>query len=79
MGSLVLMRGLCKGIFYSLRKHSERLDVKDFDTNAKADLSLQDIDTEVITDKGFWFSWSNKRGDIGNIKSRIDSMVNSKW
>lgn len=41
---------------------------------------MEDIDTEDLNSKGFFFTWSNKRGGLGNVRSRIDrAMVNSPW
>ena len=70
------------GDFNFVRKYKERLDEEISDSSAAEEFNscLEDIDTEDMPSKGFWFTWTNKRGGVGDIKSRISrDMVNSAW
>ncbi|KAH7850805.1 hypothetical protein Vadar_003220 [Vaccinium darrowii] len=61
---------------------AERVGSGSFDGLSTLDFNacLEAIDMEDLASKGSWFTWSNRRGGIGFIKSRIDrALVNSKW
>ncbi|KAH7865303.1 hypothetical protein Vadar_004905 [Vaccinium darrowii] len=61
---------LMLGDFNSVRTQAERVGSGSFDGPFTLDLAS----------KGSWFTWSNRRGGMGFIKSRIDrALVNSKW
>lgn len=73
---------LMLGDFNSVRTQAERVGSGSFDGPSTLDFSacLEDIDMEDLASKGSWFTWSNRRGGMGFIKSRIDrALVNSKW
>ena len=38
---------------------------------------LEDIEMDDIPAKGFWYTWSNKRGDMGDNKSKIDRVLSN--
>lgn len=39
-----------------------------------------DIDMEDLVTKGIWFSWSNRRGGMGDSRSKFDrAVVNGHW
>ncbi|KAH7835330.1 hypothetical protein Vadar_025114 [Vaccinium darrowii] len=41
---------------------------------------LEELEMEDMPSRGFWFSWSNKRGGLGHDKSRIDrALVTPSW
>ncbi|KAI8528246.1 hypothetical protein RHMOL_Rhmol12G0135700 [Rhododendron molle] len=68
------------GGFNSVRSPSERL--VGFDVAAASDFNqcLTDISHEDLPAKGFWFTWTNKRGGSGDNKSRIDRIIsNNQW
>ena len=53
-----------------------------FDSSSSSDFNscIEDIDMEDMNSKGFWLTWSNKRGGMGHKKSRIDRvLVNYRW
>lgn len=58
----------------------ERLE--GFDGAAASDFNdcLNAISMQEMVTKGFWFTWSNKRGGLGDNKSRLDRvLVNDGW
>ncbi|KAH7850084.1 hypothetical protein Vadar_027677 [Vaccinium darrowii] len=68
------------GDFNVVRKRSERLH--GFDSNAVDDFNscLDGLDMDDMPTNGFWFSWSNKRGGLGDNKSKLDrALVNPGW
>ncbi|KAH7866733.1 hypothetical protein Vadar_024219 [Vaccinium darrowii] len=68
------------GDFNVVRRMSERLD--GFDTNAATEFNecLDYIGMDDMPFKGFWFTWSNKRGGLGNVKSKLDRvLINGSW
>lgn len=53
-----------------------------FDSLAAGDFyqCLFDIDMEDLVTKGIWFSWSNRRGGMGDSRSKFDrAVVNGHW
>ncbi|KAH7833682.1 hypothetical protein Vadar_008721 [Vaccinium darrowii] len=73
---------LMLGDFNSVRTQAERVGSGSFDGLSTLDFNscLEAIDMEDLASKGSWFTWSNRRGGMGFIKSRIDrALVNSKW
>lgn len=68
------------GDFNTVRSASER--IVGFDSNVAADFNqcLADIMHDDLPAKGFWFTWTNKRGGLGDNKSRIDRVIsNNQW
>ncbi|KAH7867459.1 hypothetical protein Vadar_033759 [Vaccinium darrowii] len=68
------------GDFNVVRHPKER--VEGFDPIASADFNkcIEDINMQEMVTKGFWFTWSNKRGGNGAIKSRLDRvLLNDAW
>lgn len=68
------------GDFNTVRLSSERL--VGFDSQAASDLNqcLVDIAQDDLPPKGFWFTWSNKRGGAGDNKSKLDRVIsNTVW
>jgi hypothetical protein len=63
-----------------VRKLSERLE--GFDHAASMDLNtcLEDVGMDDMPFKGLWFTWSNKRGGQGTVKSKLDRVnINGTW
>lgn len=48
-----------------------------FDQNAASEFnsSLDKIEMEDMPSRRFWFTWSNKRGDMGENKCKIDTAL----
>lgn len=68
------------GDFNVVRQMSERL--VGFDSNFALEFNscLDDIEMEDMTFKGMLFTWSNKRGGMGHIKSKLDRvLINGSW
>ncbi|KAH7848240.1 hypothetical protein Vadar_001278 [Vaccinium darrowii] len=68
------------GDFNVVRRLSERLD--GFDSNAALEFNtcLHDIGMDDMPFKGLLFTWSNKRGGVGDIKSKLDRvLINGSW
>lgn len=68
------------GDLNEVRTSAERL--VGFDCHAAAELNqcLIDISQDDMPSKGFWFTWSNKRGGGGSNKSKLDRvLVNTEW
>ncbi|KAH7859435.1 hypothetical protein Vadar_001105 [Vaccinium darrowii] len=68
------------GDFNSVRLTSERL--VGFDAKAADEFNdcLTYISQDDLPSKGFWFTWTNKRGGSGDNKSRIDRVIaNTSW
>lgn len=68
------------GDYNIVRARAERLE--EFDSNAVGDFNncLEDLEMEDLPTKGFWFSWSNKRGGLGDNKSKLDrALINPSW
>lgn len=58
-----------------VRSPNERLE--GFDGNASAEFNqcIEDINMQEMITKGFWYTWSNKRGGNGANKSRLDRVL----
>lgn len=70
------------GDFNAVRRVNERSIIDNFDFTATAAFNscIDDIEVDDLPAKGFWFSWSNRSGGLGQNKSRIDRvMVNHAW
>ncbi|KAH7833020.1 hypothetical protein Vadar_002410 [Vaccinium darrowii] len=68
------------GDFNSVRSISERLDGFDVSAATEFNECLNDIFHDDMPAKGFWFTWSNKRGGSGANKSCIDRVTtNTQW
>ncbi|KAI8527740.1 hypothetical protein RHMOL_Rhmol12G0097800 [Rhododendron molle] len=68
------------GDFNVVRKMTERL--VGFDANAAMEFNacLDTIGMDDMPFKGLWFTWSNKRGGGGDIKSKLDRvLINASW
>ncbi|KAH7834595.1 hypothetical protein Vadar_017721 [Vaccinium darrowii] len=68
------------GDFNVVRKPEER--VSGFDAAATTDFNdcLDNLNMEDMVTKGFWFTWTNKRGGLGDNKSRLDRvLINNEW
>ncbi|KAH7845446.1 hypothetical protein Vadar_002057 [Vaccinium darrowii] len=68
------------GDFNVVRRRSER--VVGFDVGAATEFSacIDSIDMDDMPSKGMWFTWSNKRGGLGDVKSKLDrTLINSTW
>lgn len=81
-GSIGSNRWVIVGDFNIVRKQSERSIANNFDIAAADEFNscLEDIDMEDLNSTGFFFTWSNKRGGLGNVRSGIDqAVVNSLW
>ncbi|KAH7864398.1 hypothetical protein Vadar_029181 [Vaccinium darrowii] len=73
---------LLLGDFNSIRTLSDRVGSVSFDGIAAHEFNscLEDIDMEDMASKGFLFTWTNRRGGLGFVKSRIDrALINSRW
>lgn len=62
-----------------VRRPDERLDGFGGNVAAEFDSCLHDIDMGDMPSKGFWFSWTSKRGGAGDNKSRIDRAVTNPF
>lgn len=63
------------GDFNVVRRLSEWLVGFDNSASLEFNSCLDDMPFE-----GLWFTWSNKRGDLGNIRSKLDRvLVNGSW
>lgn len=52
----------------------------DHSTASEFNDCLHALELDDLTTKGFWFTWTNKRGGLGDNKSKLDSaMVNASW
>ena len=60
------------GDFNVVRRQSERLDEGSFDHQTEFNMRLEDIDMEYLASKCFWFTWSNTREGMRNVKSIIE-------
>lgn len=68
------------GDFNAVRSASERLIGFDSAAAAEFNKCLCDILQDDMPAKGFWFTWTNKRGGAGDNKSRIDRVItNTEW
>ncbi|XP_058211744.1 uncharacterized protein LOC131323927 [Rhododendron vialii] len=68
------------GDFNTVRATLERL--VGFDSNVATEFNhcLADILHDDLPAKGFWFTWTNKRGGLGDNKSRIHRVIsNNQW
>ncbi|KAH7852585.1 hypothetical protein Vadar_026731 [Vaccinium darrowii] len=68
------------GDFNVVRRRSER--VVGFDVGAAAEFNacIDSIDMDDMPSKGMWFTWSNKRGGLGDVKSKLDrTLIDSTW
>ncbi|KAH7843849.1 hypothetical protein Vadar_021345 [Vaccinium darrowii] len=68
------------GDFNVVRKRFERL--VGFDNNVAMDFNdcLDIIGMDDMPFKGMWFTWSNKRGGMDDIKSKLDRvLINAAW
>lgn len=68
------------GDFNVVRRPDERIE--GFDASAADDFNscITDINMQEMMTKGFWYTWTNKRGGLGNNKSRLDRvLVNGVW
>ncbi|KAG5535782.1 hypothetical protein RHGRI_023523 [Rhododendron griersonianum] len=68
------------GDFNVVRKMTKRL--VGFDANAAMEFNacLDTIGMDDMPFKGLWFTWSNKRGGGGDIKSKLDRvLINASW
>ncbi|KAG5536987.1 hypothetical protein RHGRI_024426 [Rhododendron griersonianum] len=63
-----------------VRRLLERLVGFDNSASLEFNSCLDDICMDDMPFKGLWFTWSNKRGGLGNIKSKMDRvLVNGSW
>ncbi|KAF7130791.1 hypothetical protein RHSIM_Rhsim10G0198700 [Rhododendron simsii] len=70
------------GDFNVVRKVNEQSIIDNFYFTAAAAFNscIDDIEVDDLPAKGFWFSWSNKSGGLGQNKSRINRVVvNHAW
>lgn len=68
------------GDFNVVRSPDER--IVGFDEVAASDFNncLDEICMHNMVTKGYWFMWTNKRGGLGDNKSRLDRvLVNDGW
>ncbi|KAH7863035.1 hypothetical protein Vadar_012412 [Vaccinium darrowii] len=73
---------LLLGDFNSIRTLFDRVGSVSFDGVAAHEFNscLADIGMEDMASKGFLFTWTNRRGGLGFVKSRIDrALINSRW
>lgn len=68
------------GDFNTVRLASERLVGFDVNSSDEFNECLTDLSQDDLLSKGFWFTWTNKRGGSGEKKSRIDRVLtNTSW
>ncbi|KAI8566950.1 hypothetical protein RHMOL_Rhmol02G0082600 [Rhododendron molle] len=68
------------GDFNVVRRSSERLEGFDNVASLEFNTCLDDINMDDMPFKGLWFTWSNKRGGQGNVKSKLDrALINGSW
>ncbi|KAH7858770.1 hypothetical protein Vadar_027812 [Vaccinium darrowii] len=68
------------GDFNVVRRRSERVLGFDVGVAAEFNTCLDSIDMDDMPSKGMWFTWSNKRGGLGDVKSQLDrTLSNSSW
>lgn len=68
------------GDFNTVRLSSERL--VGFDSTAASEFNqcLYGISQDDLPVKGFWYTWTNKRGGVGDNKSKLDRVIsNIDW
>ncbi|KAH7833845.1 hypothetical protein Vadar_010387 [Vaccinium darrowii] len=74
------MKSLHAGDFNVVRKPFERLDGFDSTATTEFNSCIDFLNMDDLPTKGFWYTWSNKRGGDGDNKSRLDrAMVNTGW
>ena len=70
------------GDFNSIRSVTEKSYAENLDMSAMVEFNgcVGDVDTEDLTAKGFFFTWSRRGGGMGDRKSKIDrAIVNRNW
>lgn len=68
------------GDFNVVRSLWERLVSLDAAATFDFNSCLHDINMQDMFTKGFWFTWTNKMGGLGDKKSRLDRvLVNDVW
>lgn len=68
------------GDFNVVRRSDERL--VGFDSSAACEFNdcLAHIGMDDMPYKGYWFTWSNRRAGLGEIRSKLDRvMINAGW
>lgn len=66
------------GDYNVVRKMAERMEGFHNDAAVEFNDCLHDLKLEDMPTKGFWYTWTNKRGGLGDNKSKLDrAMVNA--
>lgn len=68
------------GDYSVVRKVNERM--VGFDSSAALEFNdcLHDLEMDDMPARGFWYTWSNKRGGLSDNKSKLDrAVVNGQW
>lgn len=68
------------GDFNAVRRPNERLE--GFDVRSASDFNscVEDVEMQELVTKGYWYTWTNKRGGLGSNKSKLDrTFINSAW
>ncbi|KAG5526206.1 hypothetical protein RHGRI_032472 [Rhododendron griersonianum] len=68
------------GDFNVVQRPNERLMGFDQATAYDFNDCLESLNMEDMPSRGFWFTWSNRRGGMGVNKSKIERvLINSAW
>ncbi|KAH7848411.1 hypothetical protein Vadar_002431 [Vaccinium darrowii] len=68
------------GDYNVVRKMAERMEGFHNDAAVEFNDCLYDLELEDMPAKGFWYTWTYKRGGLGDNKSELDqAMVNARW
>ncbi|KAI8534245.1 hypothetical protein RHMOL_Rhmol10G0074800 [Rhododendron molle] len=68
------------GDFNIVRSAIERSDGFDVLASTEFNDCLFDIEMDDMLMKGLWFTWSNRRSDLGENRSKLDRvLINSAW
>lgn len=68
------------GDFNVVRKANERLEGFDRAASTEFNDCLDSLEMDDMMAKGFWYTWTNKRGGLGANMSKLDrALVNPAW
>lgn len=68
------------GDYNVVRRIAERMDGFDYSAAAEFNDCLNSLEVDDFPANGFWFTWTNKQGGLGDNKSKLDrAMVNARW
>lgn len=68
------------GDFNIVRKPTKRLMGFDSAATSEFNTCLYDVEMDDLRATGYWYTWSNKCGGVGDNKSKLDRvLVNTSW